>query len=161
MYIANWSEILPHCFPCFVSALPLSSLGHCPLSTVSLYAPQPPVSVQVPVPASHQMSIQADKMEHVVLADCVCAAEQTGKLVRSDDMNCCSDITVFCMIYVWLDYYSDYMKDEVKMMHGVLGKARLECEMLLWKPYAKWSLGRDNEGWKNIVPISSTCLFLV
>jgi len=27
------------------------------------------------------MSIPADEMEHVVLADCVCAAEQTGKLV--------------------------------------------------------------------------------
>jgi len=39
------------------------------------------------------MSIQADEMEHVVLVDCVCAAEQTGKLVWSDDMNCCSDIT--------------------------------------------------------------------
>jgi hypothetical protein len=35
----------------------------------------------VPVPANHHMSIQADEMEHVVLADCVCAAEQTGKLV--------------------------------------------------------------------------------
>ena len=31
---------------------------------------------------------------------------------------------VFCMTYTWLDYYSDYMKDEVKMMHGALGKAR-------------------------------------
>jgi len=64
-----------------VSALPLSSLGHCPPSTVSPRAPQPQVSVLVPGSASHQMSIPADEMEHVVLADGVCAAEQTGKLV--------------------------------------------------------------------------------
>jgi hypothetical protein len=31
--------------------------------------------VPVPEPASHQMSIPADEMEHVVLADCVCAAK--------------------------------------------------------------------------------------
>ena len=64
-----------------MSALSLSSLGHCLLGTVSPRVPQPQVSVPVPVPANHQMSIQADEMEHVVLADCVCAAEQTGKLV--------------------------------------------------------------------------------
>jgi len=27
---------------------------------------------------------------------------------------------------------------EVKMMHGVLGKARQECKMLPGKPYGKW-----------------------
>jgi len=81
MYKSDWPETHPHCLPCFVSALPLSSLGHCPLSTVSPCAPQPQVAVPVPVPVSHQMSIPADEMEHVVLADCVCAAEQTGKLV--------------------------------------------------------------------------------
>jgi hypothetical protein len=38
------------------------------------------------------------------------------------------------------------MKDGVKMMHGVLGKARQKCTMLLGKPYGKWLLGRDKEG---------------
>jgi hypothetical protein len=38
------------------------------------------------------------------------------------------------------------MRDEVKTMHGVLGKARHECKMLLGKPYEMWSLGRDEEG---------------
>jgi hypothetical protein len=38
------------------------------------------------------------------------------------------------------------MKDEVKMMHGVLGKAGHECKMFLGKPYRNWSLGRDREG---------------
>jgi hypothetical protein len=47
------------------------------------------------------------------------------------------------------------------MKHGALGKASHECKMLLWKPYGKWLLGRDKEGRKNIVPISSTCLCLV
>jgi hypothetical protein len=32
------------------------------------------------------------------------------------------------------------------MVHGVLGKKRYECKMLLGKPYGKWSLGRDKEG---------------
>jgi len=49
------------------------------------------------------------------------------------------------MTYTSLDYYSDYMKDEVKMIHGVLGKARHKCKMLLEKPYEMWSLGRDKE----------------
>jgi len=64
-----------------VSALPLRSLGHCPLGTVFPPDPQLQVAVLAPVPANHQMSIQADEMEHVVLADSVCAAEQTGKQV--------------------------------------------------------------------------------
>jgi len=64
------------------------------------------------------------------------------------------------MTYTSLDYYSDYMKDEVKMIHGVLGKARHKCKMLLEKPYEMWSLGRDKEERKNIVPISSKCLCL-
>jgi len=49
------------------------------------------------------------------------------------------------MTYTWLDYYSDYTKDEVKMMHGVLGKARHKCKMLLGKPYGMWSLWIDKE----------------
>jgi len=47
------------------------------------------------------------------------------------------------------------------MMHGVLGKARREGKMLLWKPYGKWSLGRGKEGRKYIMPISLICLNLV
>jgi hypothetical protein len=38
------------------------------------------------------------------------------------------------------------MKDEVKMMHGVRGKARHESKILLGKPYGKWLFGRDKEG---------------
>ena len=120
MNLSHLYDIRPHYFPCFVSALPLRSLGHCPPRTVSPRAPQPQVSVLVPVPESHQMSIQADEMEHVVLGDCVCAAEQTGKLFD--------------------------MKVEVQMMHGVLGKVRHECKMLLGKHYGKWSLVKDKEG---------------
>jgi len=37
------------------------------------------------------------------------------------------------------------MKDEVKMTHGVLGKARHKCKMLPGKPYGKWLLGREKE----------------
>jgi hypothetical protein len=29
------------------------------------------------------------------------------------------------------------------MMHGVLGKARHKCKMLLGKPYRKWLFGRQ------------------
>ena len=46
------------------------------------------------------------------------------------------------------------------MMHGVLGKARHECKMVPGKPYGKWLLWRDKEGWKNNVPTSSICLCL-
>jgi len=42
-------------------------------------------------------------------------------------------------------YYSDYKKAEVKMMHGVLGKAQHKCQILPGKPYGKWLLGRDKE----------------
>ena len=57
-----------------------------------------------------------------------------------------SQIAVLTLHFICMDYYSDYKKDEVKMMHGVLGKARHECKMLPGKPYGKWLLGRDKEG---------------
>jgi hypothetical protein len=48
-----------------------------------------------------------------------------------------SQIAVLTLHFICMDYYSDYKKDEVKMMHGVLGKARHECKMLPGKPYGK------------------------
>ena len=72
-----------------------------------------------------------------MLAECVCAAEQIGNLFCSDATIAVLTLHVFYMTYASLDYYSDYMKDEVKMMHGVLGKAIHECKILLGKPYGK------------------------
>ena len=68
-------------------------------------------------------------------------------------------VHVILITYTWLDYYSVYKKDEVKVTQGVLGKARQECKILLGKHYGKWLIGRERDGSKNNAPNSSTFMF--